>query len=323
MRDKLILQYGLFPFDQIEKGADIILYGDGDIMQDYSDQVISTNFCRILAIIDRRVPGKIRRQRLSSYTDTSVVVAAETDEICGAMVSELREAGFRADKIVMADRFLLKEPKLIRLENFSWNEYYAQAEGYAPEQFYTYINPHIKSENVRLGSVLDFGCGQGRMSRILAGVFERVICCDIDAQAVDYCRRRFTPHETNCRFTFIQNTQEEKAQENIPLPEGEIDFLLSWDTVVHFSYKWIDRYFSEFFRILKHGGYAMIHHANIGALTTYDASDIWILNQSGRSDTTAGDVEFIAEKHGFVVVSQKLIHGELEEMDCITILKKE
>jgi SAM-dependent methyltransferase len=43
------------------------------------------------------------------------------------------------------------------------------------------------------GSILDFGCGFGRVSRVLRAAFPRaeLAACDISREAVDYCAERF------------------------------------------------------------------------------------------------------------------------------------
>lgn len=42
----------IFPFDKVERGANIILYGFGEVGQSYYGQIDSTNYCKVQTIID-------------------------------------------------------------------------------------------------------------------------------------------------------------------------------------------------------------------------------------------------------------------------------
>ena len=45
--------YHLFPFDMVEKGTDIILYGYGSMGRQYVEQINKTGYCRIQYIVDK------------------------------------------------------------------------------------------------------------------------------------------------------------------------------------------------------------------------------------------------------------------------------
>lgn len=59
--------------------------------------------------------------------------------------------------------------------------------------------------------------------------------------------------------------------ESIPADNESMSFIYSWDAMVHFDYRSVDYILSEFTRILKNGGYAVIHHSNARAHDTFEA----------------------------------------------------
>ncbi len=322
MSEKLKLNYRLFPFDKIKKDSQVVLYGDKEILKDFDDQLVSTNYVKIIAKVERNRIDPTKSRKVYVNTDTFVVVGNVSYQDVQKIRKELEYLNLDKSHIIFSDYQIDKTPDIVKLDGFSWNEYYEQAESFAKEQFYLHINPYIKEENINLDHVLDFGCGRGRMSEILGGIASRVVCSDTNEEAIEYCKQRFSPFVTNCQFEFILNTQIDKPKGNIQLLDGEIDFILSWDTLVHFDYKWMDRYMKEFYRVLKPGGYAAIHYSNLGGLKSYRASSLWIINQAGRSNVTGVDAKFIAENHGFKVLKQKAVHGTMKDMDGVMLVRK-
>ena len=43
----------IFPYSEIEKGSNVIVYGAGDVGGQYIKQIQLTGFCKILAVVDR------------------------------------------------------------------------------------------------------------------------------------------------------------------------------------------------------------------------------------------------------------------------------
>lgn len=49
--------YALFPFAKVRKGAKVVLYGAGNVAQDYMAQINCEHYCDVVAVIDRN-PGQ-------------------------------------------------------------------------------------------------------------------------------------------------------------------------------------------------------------------------------------------------------------------------
>jgi SAM-dependent methyltransferase len=97
-------------------------------------------------------------------------------------------------------------------------------------------------------SVLDFGCGCGRVTRRLADLPGEVHGSDFDAVAVDWCRR-------NLPFaTFTQN----ELEPPLPFAAGEHDLVYAFSVLTHLpvpiQHAWVD----ELARVLRLGGLLLL-----------------------------------------------------------------
>ena len=72
--------------------------------------------------------------------------------------------------------------------------------------------------------VLDIACGEGYGSTMLAGVASQVIGVDISEEAVAHARSKYASEN----LEFLEGRADE-----IPLPEGSIDLVVSFETIEH------------------------------------------------------------------------------------------
>lgn len=96
----------LFPFGKVEYGSAIILYGAGKVGQTYYDQIRQSEFCEILAWIDKN-PEKYESKdvcgleclgEINNYKH--IVIGIESEEIVSGVVEELQKRGISKDKII-------------------------------------------------------------------------------------------------------------------------------------------------------------------------------------------------------------------------------
>jgi ubiquinone/menaquinone biosynthesis C-methylase UbiE len=102
------------------------------------------------------------------------------------------------------------------------------------------------SIKVRHTSFLDFGCGVGRISRVLRKKFERGFGVDISPKMIELARC----HVPDVEFLVNQNDSLERLEDN------SIDFIYSHITLQHIPNEYQRRYLEEFLRILRPGGLA-------------------------------------------------------------------
>lgn len=341
---ELKLKYS-FPFKQcgFRKYIHIYIFGAGKIGHHFQNQLNAQDkngqwdIIENLGFIDNFIStesadyqniknvGVYKPQILKTAVFDSVVLACKP-ELIPEIMECLFENGVDSSKILLPDftRPVFYSPNM----GDTWNHYYQRAEKGALLQYNNSIAPllAIPNEVVSLQKILDFPSGRGRIAEIISKTYnneiKKIVCCDANSEAVQYCRERFS---NNDKFEFMVNEVDEWRCNPLGFPNDSFTFVLSWDAMVHFSYKWIDFYINEFYRILQKDGYALVHHSNLASPSIdirRTKSETWNDNPGGRTLVSAEDVKFISEKCGFHVIKQTFVDIYVPNMDCITLLKK-
>ena len=150
-------------------------------------------------------------------------------------------------------------------ENLSfWNREYdwsahgdewSGAWGGAHTQWHGSLFPRIR-RHLPVHTILEIAPGFGRWTHFLAGLCERLIVVDLSSKCIEACRARFRD------VTHI----EYHVNDGRTLPmvaERSVDFVFSFDSLVHVDADVIESYLSELGRVLKPGGAGFIHHSNV------------------------------------------------------------
>jgi SAM-dependent methyltransferase len=185
-----------------------------------------------------------------------------------------------------------------------WTEDVAATRGLDPRGWKDSIVELLETYVVPGCSALEVGPGAGRWTAALLSRAGTVSVADISETCLDICRERFG-EQLRC---FLVG--DEPA---VDLPSQSVDAVWSYDVFVHINPIGCDAWLREIGRVLKPGGFAVIHHAggvDIGV------SAQWI----GRSNVDAPYFKFLAEKNGLEVVEQntRLPH---KPGDVITICR--
>lgn len=148
-------------------------------------------------------------------------------------------------------------------------------------------------------TILEIGPGAGRWTAILQTLASRLILVDISKKCLDICKERFNTH-TNIEYNLIKGKLDF-------IDDSSIDYIWSYDVFVHINPTDIDGYIADFQRILKPGGYSIIHHS--GAYNTY-RSEKNARVKSFRSCMSANLFAQMVAKHGMKLVEQNddLVH---------------
>jgi SAM-dependent methyltransferase len=96
------------------------------------------------------------------------------------------------------------------------------------------------------GTALDFGCGVGRLTQPLAGLFNQVIGVDISQPMLERAQQENT--QPNIRW--LLNLTDDLQQ----IPSGSVDFVLCHIVLQHMPNELALGYLAEFARILTTGG---------------------------------------------------------------------
>ena len=97
----------LFPFEKILKGSRIIIYGAGDVGQEYLQQMKMTGYCRVIAFIDRAydkyqpmIIPVYPVDKVGTLSFDYVLLAFKMGEHVRAVTKQLLSYGIETDKII-------------------------------------------------------------------------------------------------------------------------------------------------------------------------------------------------------------------------------
>lgn len=106
--------------------------------------------------------------------------------------------------------------------------------------------------------VLEIAPGYGRWTGYLLPLCNKYIGVDLAESCVDACKKRFSTAENASFFT---NDGKSLAM----VADRSVNFVFSFDSLVHVEADVIDTYMIELSRVLAPDGVGFIHHSNLGA----------------------------------------------------------
>ena len=95
----------LFPFNKIEQGKSLVLYGAGLVGKSYYAQIMQLNYCKHVLWVDKNADAikDNRVQKITSIQDgfyDYILIAIENKNICRQIFGELVEIGIEKNKII-------------------------------------------------------------------------------------------------------------------------------------------------------------------------------------------------------------------------------
>jgi len=172
-----------------------------------------------------------------------------------------------------------------------------------------FIYPNIKEG----ATVLEIAPGHGRWTKYILEKAGRVILSELNPGCIDYCKKIFS------NFNNVEYFVNDGKSLSFVKSESA-DFIWSYDSFVHMERDVIEAYFEEFSRVLKKGGFAIIHHANrkdfflkLGFLRKYGKNWRRFYNlisigrnvsEDGRSAVSNRIIRNLAERSGFKIEYQ-------------------
>jgi ubiquinone/menaquinone biosynthesis C-methylase UbiE len=102
----------------------------------------------------------------------------------------------------------------------------------------------------RWDRVLDFGCGAGRLSQALAEHADEVVGVDVSPPMLEVARKL----DATGRCTFVLNERQDLTQ----FEDSSFDLVYSELVLQHLPATAIDAYLTEFLRVLRPGGVALL-----------------------------------------------------------------
>lgn len=152
-------------------------------------------------------------------------------------------------------------------------------------------------------SILEIGPGFGRWTQHLLSRCEQLTAIDLTERCVEHCRTRFASHP---RFTAWTNDGESLDV----VPDESVDFVFSFDSLVHAEAPVLRSYLHQLARKLRPGGTGFIHHSNLKALTGDAATKpSWLTRTNWRGETMSARLfrDYCAEA-GLLCPTQEVIN---------------
>jgi SAM-dependent methyltransferase len=161
-------------------------------------------------------------------------------------------------------------------------------------------------------SVLEVAPGLGRWTRFLLPACERYVGVDLSDLCVQGCKERFGDV---AHASFVRNDGRSLAK----VPDRSVDFVFSFDSLVHVELDVIHAYVQQIVRKLTPSGAAFLHHSNALAAGPAEAA-----KHARAADVSAELVREVVERSGGrVLVQEELNWGGTALTDAFTLFSTE
>ena len=190
------------------------------------------------------------------------------------------------------------------------------------------IFPRIR-DFLPTGTILEIAPGFGRWTHFLKDYSEELWAVDKSTECIEACRERFAaaPHVHCCV---------NDGRSLSMVPDGSVDFVFSFDSLVHPDRDVIEAYLHELGAKLKPGGKGFIHHSNFGqyANTLRERLPEAVVKPlikakildwaHHRNPGMSADLfRALCEQHGLHCISQELVNWRGRRLiDCLSLFER-
>jgi hypothetical protein len=200
--------------------------------------------------------------------------------------------------------------------------------GNAEMQWYGTLYPRVQAF-LPADTILEIAPGFGRWTQFLKAQCKRLIAVDLSEKCIAACRERFkSDTHIECH---VNNGR------SLPcVPDDSIDFVFSFDSLVHVDLAVLREYLGELARKLRKDGVGFIHHSNLGEMVAYYSFLKRIprgkrtLSRLGLIDdvtphwrdpgVTAAAFEAAARQVGLVCLGQEKVNWQCRHLiDCFSV----
>jgi len=194
--------------------------------------------------------------------------------------------------------------------NYDWRqggEEWSAPWGGSEAQWFGSLYPRLH-RLLPAGRILEIAPGFGRWTRFLIPACSAYVGIDLAAACVNACRTRFAnvPHAQ-----FVQND----GFSLDAVPDGSIDFVFSFDSLVHAEIDVFRAYIPQLLRKLTPAGMAFLHHSN---LKGFDNPDGAPHHERARSVSGREVANLVAQSGGKVAIQEWITWDGVGPIDCLT-----
>ena len=185
--------------------------------------------------------------------------------------------------------------------------------GGARAQWFGTIYPRLH-RFLPVARMLEIAPGHGRWTQFLLNHCNEYFGVDLSDKCIEACTRRFS---AATRSHFIQND----GRSLDAIPDNYIDFVFSFDSLVHVEVEIIREYVWQICQKLTSSGVAFIHHSN--ALS--DASDQQEARAGARALSVSSTLvkQLIEDCSGAVLIQEEITWVGKSRTDCFTTFRKQ
>jgi ubiquinone/menaquinone biosynthesis C-methylase UbiE len=157
------------------------------------------------------------------------------------------------------------------------------------------IQAFVPTENI-----LEIGPGLGRCTQYLQNFCHKLTVVDLAESCITGCRERFA---ASSHISYFVNDGQSLAM----IAENSIDFVFSWDSLVHAESDVLRAYIAQLAAKLKPEGVGFIHHSNLGSYRDGHTGQVPVENPHWRATSMTAKLfaEYCAEV-GLQCIAQEL-----------------
>ena len=169
------------------------------------------------------------------------------------------------------------------------------------------IEPRIR-DLIPAGHILEIAPGFGRATQYLKDQCETMTLVDLTERCIDACRERFAD-DNHLRYVVNDG-------KSLPgVEDKSIDFVFTWDSLVHVEMDIMECYIAELARVLTAEGTAFIHHSNVAPFRNPDGEGFSIEIKGARGQTVSAElVRKCCDDAGLVCYKQELINWSCDHL---------
>ena len=195
-------------------------------------------------------------------------------------------------------------------------------------QWYGSIFPRIQ-RFLPVETILEIAPGFGRWTQFLKEHCQSLIAVDLVEKCIESCRQRFSENQ---HLRFYVNDGKSLAM----VPDNSVDFVFSFDSLVHADPSVMEAYIGQLPRILTRTGVAFLHHSNYGCYRIYQKvrgfrivggalarfGILELIDANRDRNMTGEKLVLFAEEHGLKCINQELINWETRRVlnDCVSVI---
>jgi 2-polyprenyl-3-methyl-5-hydroxy-6-metoxy-1,4-benzoquinol methylase len=183
--------------------------------------------------------------------------------------------------------------------------------------WYGTIFPRIQAF-LPTGNILEIAPGYGRCTQYLLSLCRELTVVDLTENCINACQERF---KTSTHIKYFINDGKSLDMIN----DNSIDFVFSWDSLVHAESDVLFSYLEYLSLKLKPGGFGFLHHSNLGSFKNARTDNLTIENPHWRAlSMTAELFREYCKNVGLSCISQEIVNwGERGLQDCFSLFTRE